>query len=385
MVASPVSYPPMKSSSLTRAGSVFRKARKARARAIYAHKERALSHEIADASSRTDPRPLIAATDTSHAYMRCLYSRLQRHFRIVRAPTFWLRHAASVPRIDLFHMHWPEHYGDLDPVKTSRLIDRLNSVGATIVVTNHNLMPHSRRTPDALASYELWASAADAIIHHSHWGEQIARERYVYSQGARHATILPGHTAECVRPYQDRRSHIERDLGLPPCSMRFGLFGKPRELGQAQMALDTFALAAPSSAQLVLAARGDGLSLPDDPRLKLLPGNHVPMEDYFRRVSVVDLFIIPEVSSTDRLTSGIAMDSLGAGVGALAGSWQFLVEYLSDSASFYGDGQEGLADRLRDLDENDVAGLATAARRLQSQRSWELAADKTRDLMLAMR
>ena len=261
-------------------------------------------------------------------------------------------------------------------------IDHLKAVGAAIVVTNHNLLPHSRRTPEALASYRLWASAADAVVHHSNWGEQVARDHYSYRPGTSHATVYPGHTAEFVNPQQQIRSHIERDLGLTPCSVRFGIFGKPRALRQAQMVLDTFALAAPRNAGSHSRSTWYGAFATQGLTPGATAGTHVPLEEFPTGIRSRSLYV-PADSNTDRLTSGIAMDSLGAGKGVLAGSWQYLVEYLSDSVSFYEEGQEGLAAGLGDLDESNAAGLATAARRLQAERSWELAGARTRDLMLA--
>ena len=142
-----------------------------------------------DFTWKVTPRLRVASTIHGHPYDRSLYDPLAG--RVV-ASTAGIPDDKLVRRlrdIDVLHMAWPEWWSGVDPQRTAEVLDQVNATGTAIVWTQHNLLPHFFKTDEAKASYQLWAEASDAVIHHSQWGREVALATYDYGPNTEHHVI----------------------------------------------------------------------------------------------------------------------------------------------------------------------------------------------------
>jgi glycosyltransferase involved in cell wall biosynthesis len=280
---------------------------------------------------------------------------------------------------DLFHLHWPEWIAGPDPAVHRRFLDALREAEVRIVWTQHNLVPH-RKDPAYEEIYGLWARAAHAAIHHSHWGMERVRSRYAFGPQTLHRVIPHGHFGHLMADVaRVDRAAAETELGLSPCRLRLGVVGAPRSEKRTAMLMAAFAASAPDDCQLLVLSLGPDDEVPDDPRITALPYENVKRDQYNRRLATIDLLAIP-IEGGDYLTTGQFADAIGLGLPALTSDWPFLEEMLGDAAICYGRGRDDLERCLASLDAERVARAAAASRALQDSYDWKRLAEATLEL-----
>jgi glycosyltransferase involved in cell wall biosynthesis len=329
--------------------------------------------------------PLLRVTSTEyeHHYHRSLYDPMTERVVDRPFPRAWAGDpdaAVELLRdVDFFHLHWPEWLHGPDPEVHRRLVERLRASDVRIVWTQHNRRPH--RKQDYEAVYRVWAEAADAVIHHSHWGEAWMRAELPFGAHARHRVIPHGHFGNLMPEIAGvDRAAAETELGLAACGTRIGVLGAPRAEKRTQMLMDAFARVPRDDLQLLVLALGPDEAVPDDPRIRALPHEHVPRDVFNRRLATIDVLAIP-IEGGDYLTTGQFADAVGLGIPAIVSDWPFLVEMLGDAALVYGRGSEALERCLRDLDPARLARAAAASRALQTEYDWGRIAGLTADLL----
>jgi len=324
----------------------------------------------------------VASTEHEHHYHRSLYDPLAG--QVADAP--FPRPAPGSPalarehlrHVDFFHLHWPEWLWGPDPEAHRRFIETLRAAEVRILWTQHNLVPH--RKDDAYRTiYGLWAEAADATLHHSRWGESVARERFRFGARTVHRVIPHGHFGNLLSGDETaQRAETEAELGLSPCAVRIGVIGAPRAEKRTRMLMEAFAAACPHRDwQLLVLSLGPEDVVPDDPRIHAIPypGFQVPREVFNRRLGTLDALAIP-IEGGDYLTTGQFADAVGLGIPAITSDWPFLVETLGDAAIVYGRGRAALERCLAGLDAGRLARAAAASRALQADLDWARVAER---------
>ena len=316
------------------------------------------------------PKVRVASSAYGHHYDEGLYRHLTGDVARTRLRTERLRDpdalARSLQAVDVLHLHWPEWTTGIDVDCARAFVDVLRASEVQIVWTMHNLAPHGASTDKAAtALYQLWAGAADAVLHHSEWGGRIARERYHYRPDALHRVVPHLHWGELMEPAGPQtRTDAERALGLELCALRFGLVGAPRTEKDAQLVLDAFAATRRADVQLMVCSL-DRERVPDDRRIKAVPYEMVPRRLYDQRLRCIDVFVFP-FSPSGMLTTGTVGDVVGMGAPALVSTWPYLHEALGAAAIPYGTSAGDLTDCIERLDAATVARAATACRALRA-------------------
>ena len=308
------------------------------------------------------PRLRIASTAHGQQYDTLLYSGLEN--AIVKVDLGRPGHdlASRLNNVDILHIGWPEWWAGTNPETTAHIIDILSRKKVKIVWTAHNLLPHFRKDSVAAQCYSMWAKAADLVFHHSKCGMAIIRKEYDFEKAV-HIVLPHGHWG----PLYEKLGNVDRRKtelaeGWPPCQMRLGIIGSPREEKQLQLAINAFARCSRQDLQLVV--RTDGLAkVPDDSRI--IPNSgHVESEQYLKRVLACDALIFP-FTPQGMLTTGTAFDAIGAGIPPITSNWSFFDETFSGADIRYGTTQDDLTSCLETLDPDT---LAASAKRLSRQK-----------------
>ena len=325
----------------------------------------------------------VASVEHGHHYHRSLYDPLAGRVVDSAFPRNWaddLAAAAEALRdVDFFHLHWPEWFHGPDPAAHRRFVELLRECEVRIVWTQHNRRPHRKQDYDAV--YQVWAEAADAVIHHSRWGEAWMRRDFRFGEQARHRVIPHGHFGNLMPEVAAiDRAAAEAELGLAPCAIRIGVIGAPREEKKTRMLMEAFARVGRDDLQLLVLSLGEDEAVPDDPRIRAIPYQEVPRDAFNRRLATIDVLAIP-IEGGDYLTTGQFADAVGLGIPAITSDWPFLVEMLGDAAIVYGHGPEALERCLRELDAERIERAAAASRALQPVYDWGRIAALTADLL----
>ena len=298
------------------------------------------------------PRLRVASTIFGHPYDRSLYDPLAG--RVVAS-------SAGIPDdklvrrlrdVDVLHMAWPEWWSGVDAERTAEVLEQVKATGTAIVWTQHNLLPHFFKTDEAAASYQLWAHAADAVIHHSQGGRAVALAAYGYGPDTEHHVIGHGHWGrEYEAVAHTTRQDVELAEGWAPCGLRVAVIGTPRVEKDLQLVVDAVAACTRDDIQLVI--RVDlSVAVPDDPRI-IAEFGHLDFSQYLRRMKAYDAVILP-FAPTGMLTTGTAFDCLGAGVPAITSDWDFFDETFAGADIRYGSTVEDLARCLDELTPEDL-------------------------------
>src|SRR5215207_8800485 len=178
---------------------------------------------------------------------------------------------------DIVHIGWPEHLVsdssagcDAHLRRTLQALDALERSGVIVAWTMHNRLPHFWPKAAGAALYRQMAMLAHVVIHHSEWGMREMTSRLVYRANAIHAVVPHGHYSEALAIDQDRLE-CERQMGLPPCALRFGIIGRPQPQKRVADIVRAFLAGAGTDRQLLVAAIGPGETLPVDSRLAVRP------------------------------------------------------------------------------------------------------------------
>ena len=328
-----------------------------------------------DFTWKITPRLRVASTIHGHPYDRSLYDPLANRVVATSAGIPDDKLVRRLRDIDVLHMAWPEWWSGVDPQRTAEVLAQVKATGTAIVWTQHNLLPHFFKTDEAAASYQLWAEAADAVIHHSAVGRDVALATYNYGSHTEHHVIPHGHWGrEYESVANSTREDVELSEGWAPCGLRVAVIGTPRVEKDLQLVVDAVAACRRADVQLVI--RVDlSVAVPDDPRI-IAEHGHLDFNQYLRRMKSYDAVILPFAPS-GMLTTGTAFDCLGAGVPAITSDWDFFDETFEGADIRYGSTVEDLT---RCLDELAPKNLERSRQALIDRRpafDWEPIADRT--------
>ena len=321
-------------------------------RSFWGELPRVYQTEIEPAASvdftwKITPRLRVASTIHGHPYDRSLYDPLADRVVATGAGIPDDKLVRRLRDIDVLHMAWPEWWSGVDPERTAEVLGQVKATGTAIVWTQHNLLPHFFKTDEAAASYQLWAEAADAVIHHSDVGRDVALATYRYGAHTQHHVIPHGHWGrEYEAVASTTREDVELSEGWPPCELRVAVIGTPRVEKDLQLVVDAVAACRRDDIQLVI--RVDlSVAVPDDPRI-IAEHGHLDFNQYLRRMKAFDAVILP-FAPTGMLTTGTAFDCLGAGVPAITSDWDFFDETFAGADIRYGSTVEDLTRCLDEL------------------------------------
>ncbi len=314
------------------------------------------------------PKLRVLSTAHEHHYHRTLYDPLSADVVDARFPLGRMNDGsaltATLDRCDIFHLHWPEWLFGADIDRHRALIDALKEQGVRIVWTQHNLIPHAG-DPRMTAVYSAWAAASDAALHHSSWGQEQVLARYEFARDPVHAIVPHPHFGPIALRTDNDRSMVEQELGLQPRTIRLGVVGAPRPGKDVAGVLRAFARCRRPDLELLVFSLGPDDEVPDDPRIRAFPYEMVPREVYERRLSAIDVVVLP-FSDHGMLTTGVVGDVVAHGLPALTTSWPFLREVLGEAGIVYGATEDDLVSTLDGLDAATLDRASRASVALQS-------------------
>ncbi|MEQ8841895.1 MAG: hypothetical protein RIB98_13020 [Acidimicrobiales bacterium] len=340
--------------------------------------EHARTHELViEPASRIDYRcritpPLrVASTALGHWYDRSLWGPLGDRVVEAAAP---LRDPMALAAFDVVHVHWPEWTSGLRPDDARRTIATLRESGVTIFWTQHNRVPHFAQ--DATELYEIWAAAADVVVHHSDHGRAIMEAQYRYGDHTVHAVIPHGHWGHMLEPARPAggREEAEELCGMSPTGLRLGMVGAPRVQKDTQLVLDAVHASDRDDLELWCWSLSDE-DVPDDPRIHAVPYTMTEHHVYAQRLFTLDALVLP--FSEGMLTTGTIGDAVGAGVPAICSSWGYLREAMGDAGIYYDDSREALTACIDDLDVERLATARAAIPERQAALAWGPIAEAT--------
>ena len=349
-------------------------------RSFWGELPRVYQTEIEPASSvdftwKITPRLRVASTIHGHPYDRSLYDPLTDRVVATGAGIPDDKLVRRLRDIDVLHMAWPEWWSGVDPERTAEVLGQVKATGTAIVWTQHNLLPHFFKTDEAAASYQLWAEAADAVIHHSEVGRDVALDTYRYGAQTEHHVIPHGHWGrEYEAVANTTREDVELSEGWPPCGLRVAVIGTPRIEKDLQLVVDAVAACGRDDIQLVI--RVDlSVAVPDDSRI-IAEFGHLDTNQYLRRMMAYDAIILP-FAPTGMLTTGTAFDCLGAGVPAISSDWDFFDETFAGADIRYGSTVEDLTRCLNELTPQELDRSRQALIDRRPAFDWAPIADQT--------
>lgn len=323
---------------------------------------------------KVTPQLLVACTAAGHWYNRSLYDALGERTADHEAGPL-LDDPAALSEFDVFHLHWPEWFAGTDPDRTREVIANLRAAGIPILWTQHNRKPHY--FSDARESYRIWCSEADGVIHHSRYGREVMEADYGYGDHTRHLVAPHGHWGQRLEPLRPAggKAEAEESLGLSPAGLRLGIIGAPREEKNVQLVIDAVHACERDDVQLCVWSLA-GEELPDDDRIVVAEQYElVDLEVYARRLFSLDALVMPY--REPMLTTGVAADAIGAGIGSVVSDWGYLDEALGPAGIPYGSTVEDLAACIDSLSDDELHSAGAAATALQADTDWSTVAETT--------
>ncbi len=235
---------------------------------------------------------LASDLNTGNTVIDGLYYRLRQYADIqASAKYFWNTNADSPP--DIVHIQWPEQlfgWQSIDQNDLKKLTDQLEfwkSIGSKIVITRHNVFPHTLNELYREA-YNIIYSYCDAVIHYSY--ASIDNFHTIYDS----KEIYPMHKMiyhpmyDGIRNDSDKKS-ARGHLGIPDDKKVILIFGMVRDEKERQFARSVFS-GLDIENKLLLAPKWYGPMSKRTPvkwlfsRLKILldrPGKEFKLSQYF--------------------------------------------------------------------------------------------------------
>ncbi|MGA2874417.1 MAG: hypothetical protein ABSE82_02650 [Nitrososphaerales archaeon] len=274
-------------------------------------------------------------------------------------------------QIEIFHLHFIDQM-KLDYSQTITLIDELRAANIKIVVTAHDLTPHTKQPEIYDPLFQAWLGAADGIIHHSHWGADILQSRYRISAGTKHAIIsFPGGQGKLRATTSAQRTFAEISLGLKKIPIRIGIVGAPRRERLVTEFLEGFAKTERDDLEIACWSLDEHDIVPRDPRIVIAERyKHVSNYTFRMRLRACDVIAIPYQKDGEMLTTGVVNSALDAGIGVLRTDWPFLKEVFGDAGIYVGSNAEGFAMGLSRLTVEDVESAKRASLELRASNNW---------------
>jgi glycosyltransferase involved in cell wall biosynthesis len=319
----------------------------------------------------------VAVSSPRARYVRTIYNNLQKQVHTMPwSPGIDFIQSVILDKVEQFHLHWPEwflrepHSLDLH----QHIIEKIKKKNIRLIWTQHNLLPHIK-TEEFFAIYQAWAQATDIAIHHSKWGQDLVRSQYDFSASCKHLTIPHPHWSD-LKKGRFERTAIEQEFGIPPCNIRLGIVGSPREEKDVTGFMRAFAECNRQDMQLVVWSLKGDEEIVSDPRIFGKSYSAVDLMTYNKRLAIIDLLVLP-FSKHTMLTTGTAADAISMGLPCLTSNWPYLEEYLRDAAIVYGSSHGDIVQCLESLNDKLLINASTAARSLQQDYSPERIAEIT--------
>ncbi len=272
-------------------------------------------------------------------------------------------------------MAWPEWWTGVDPERTAEVLKLIEGSGVGIVWTQHNLLPHFFKSSDAAASYQLWAESADAVIHHTEVGRELALATYSYAAETSHHVIPHGHWGHMYESTSSvTREAVEDAEGWDPCELRLAVVGMPRQEKDLQLVVDAVAASGRDDIQLVIRV-DETVDVPDDPRI-IAEHRGLDSNRYHRRMRAFDAVVLP-FTKPGMLTTGTAFDCIGAGIPAITSDWDFFDETFAGADIRFGSKVADLSACIDTLTPERLAAAAESTMALRPRYEWTEIADRT--------
>lgn len=327
-----------------------------------------------------------------HDYLRALYGAISSLYspeaRVVVGSPCRERQGlddlvGSWSAADIVHIGWPEHLlADPSPGcasharRTLEALEWLERLGVLVAWTMHNSRPHSWPAAEGSLLYARMATLAHAVIHHSECGMREMTRTLPYQNSAIHAVIPHGHYASELALAKDR-SECERLLGLDPCTLRFGVLGRPQAEKRVAEIARAFLERAGKDRQLLVSAIGLDETLPADSRLACRPRSRwLAREEIAVQLKCCDCLVAWHGGGS-HLTSGLVADAIGAGIPMLVNAdWQYWHEALGTAALSF-QGRDSLAKAFETVTPAEIARGGIAAKALRPTCDWTHSAQET--------
>jgi len=322
------------------------------------------------------PKLRVAQTIGDHHYQRSLYDPIADDVVDIFFPRRGWRDIEYAKmffaNIDLFHLHWPEHFLGTDPLAHKAMIECLKACGVGIVWTQHNLVPHNVKQRDNAAEiYQAWAAAADGVIHHSETGKARIMNTFDFAESASHRTIYHGHFGHLQEQTPiEERTELEAELGLTHGKIRIGIIGAPRREKNIQGFLNAFAKSKRTDIELYVPALSGAESLPNDSRIKAEKYRMVDREEYNKRLATIDVLAFP-ITSGDLLTTGVVGDAIGWSIPGLISDWDFLTESLGGAGIPMGNTESSMTNAIDRLTRDIIDQAADKAKARMPAYDWQ--------------
>jgi len=341
---------------------------------------------------RVTPALRVASTAHGHHYDRSLTAAMGRHVAGSASPWGPLGDRSVDPQaVDLFHLHWPEWlaFDDIDAHRS--IVNDLADRSIPVVWTAHNITPHEPTptgTPQSAyePAYQLWADAADAVIHHTHGGRDRFTARYGRGR-ARHVVLPHGDFSSLWSDLLVDRRTAEAALDLPPARIRIGLLGAPRTEKLVEEFLEGVRRSRRGDISVVSWSERSLESVPGghepagahmDPRIAVAePYQMVDEATYALRLSACDALAFPFDPDGEMQATGTVADAIAAGIPGLCSTWWYLHESLGDAAITVGHRAEEVATALDALDDDTFEAARNAAVARRDHTRWSDVAART--------
>ena len=318
-------------------------------------------------------RRLIVMTSFQHFYVRNLRQTVASQVDVVpwRQPRLFTA-PISLRSADLFHLHFIDEL-NLDLTQTRRLIEQLRRTSTPIIWTGHDLITHDKDYARFGPIFAEWATACDGMIHHSRYGEQRIRERYEFRDDCEHTVIAMAYRREIGdRSPKEPRASLEVAYGVAPAPIRIGLIGTPRVERKVVDFLEGVSRSSNRDIQVVCWSLRRGETFDQDERIAIAEvRRHVDDEEIARRLALCDLIALPIDPDGDMLTTGLAADAIGMGLGMLISDWGYLVETAGDAGIMCGHDADVIGAALDRLSVDDVRRAKSASALLRESRTWD--------------
>lgn len=138
---------------------------------------------------------------------------------------------SSAGDYDIIHFHWPEaiyrwrsNITADEVTYLDKTINKAKQKGTKIVITCHNLKPHTINTQNVISIYEIIYKYADLFLHMGNYSLQYLISRYPY---AKHC-ILPHHIYNSIYKFDKSKTECRNILGLEQSKCNILCFGEFR-------------------------------------------------------------------------------------------------------------------------------------------------------------
>jgi glycosyltransferase involved in cell wall biosynthesis len=344
-----------------------------------------LASALADAGARahvvTRPGPELADRAGAFTVTACLHGG-QPYAAGVRAICRLVRERApAIVHIQSF----------VSTRKDAWLVARLRRLGARVVVTAHNAIPHEARAFDRLGQWAIYRAAHHVIVHNDATRRALGER---FGVPARRLTVIPHGDYAAFAASAPARGDARARLGIADDAPLVLFFGAIRPYKGLDVLLDAFALVrrAMPRARLVVAGEahvGDlGAYRAQAERLGIAPAvaftdRYLPAEEVAASVRAADVAAFPYRRVWESGSLRVAIALRCPVVATRAGGIAEIIRD-GDTGRLVAPGDAGaLAGAIVDTLRDPVAAAARAARALDEEtrlRSWPVVAARTLEL-----